>query len=231
MESVRSGLAERIVIADTARSTEGQRELLEEAERAGIPVRRVPEREIDVFDLRDHQGVMAMLRRPRELDDHDLASLAMPADALAVVLDGIEDPQNLGACARSAEAAGVCVLVVRRRRAAGATGAAVRASAGSLLHVPLARVTNLSRTLEALGERGFGIVGLDHRAPVTIHEVEPPARPLALVLGGEAAGISRLVRERCDQLVRIPSPGRVGSLNASAALAVGLFGFVLRPPR
>jgi 23S rRNA (guanosine2251-2'-O)-methyltransferase len=98
-----------------------------------------------------------------------------------------------------------------------------------LLHLPLARVTNLSRTLDALRERGFAAVGLDHRASRTIHEVDPPPRPLVLVLGGEGTGISRLVRERCDVLVRIPTPGLVGSLNASAALAAALFGFVLRP--
>jgi 23S rRNA (guanosine2251-2'-O)-methyltransferase len=95
----------------------------------------------------------------------------------------------------------------------------------------MARVTNLSRTLDALRERGFAAVGLDQRASSTIHEVEPPSRPVVLVLGAEGAGISRLVRERCDLLVRIPTPGRVGSLNASAALSAALFGFALRPPR
>jgi 23S rRNA (guanosine2251-2'-O)-methyltransferase len=92
-------------------------------------------------------------------------------------------------------------------------------------------VTNLSRTVDALHERGFAAVGLDQRASSTMYEVEPPPRPLVLVLGAEGAGISRLVRERCDLLVRIPTPGRVGSLNASAALSAALFGFVLRPAR
>jgi 23S rRNA (guanosine2251-2'-O)-methyltransferase len=105
----------------------------------------------------------------------------------------------------------------------------VRASAGALLHLPVARVTNLSKAVDHLKERGFFVVGLDHRAEVSIHQAPVPHRPLALVVGAEDTGVSRLVRERCDQLVSIPMPGRTGSLNASAALAVALFGYALRP--
>jgi 23S rRNA (guanosine2251-2'-O)-methyltransferase len=151
--------------------------------------------------------------------------------ALVVVLDGITDPQNFGASARTAEAAGASLLVARKRRAAPLTAAAVRASAGALLHLPVARVANLTRAVERLKDRGFSVVGLDHRASTSIHDEEPPPRPLALVVGAEGEGISRLVRESCDFLVSIPMAGRTGSLNAAAALAVGLFGYAVRPQR
>ncbi len=229
LEGIRSGAADAVYLSVGARSTPGLRELIDEASRAGVEVRRVPARDIEAFGVRDHQGVVATMRLPRELDDHALASFDLADDALVVLLDGIEDPQNLGASARSAEAAGAALLVVRERRSAALSPAAIRASAGALLHLPVARVTNLSRTLGSLKERGLTAVGLDHRAELTIHQADPPARPVVVVLGAEGAGISRLVREGCDLLVRIPTPGRVGSLNASAALAAGLFGFVLRP--
>ena len=171
---------------------------------------------------------------PRPLSDHNLRRLSFDPDAIVVVLDGVTDPQNLGAAARTAEAAGVDLLVTRERRAAPVTAAAVRASAGALLHLPLARVVNLSRTLRWLAaQAGFTVVGLDERAGATIlDEPSPPGR-VALVVGSEGAGMSRLVRESCDRLVGLPMRGHVSSLNASAALAAALYGYVLpsRPPR
>ena len=230
LEALRAGAARQVLVVTGARATPGLRELLDEAVRRSVVVRHVQPEEIEALGVRDHQGVAALLRPPVELGDRDIQRMDFADDALVVLLDGIEDPQNLGACARSSEAAGGSLLIVRDRRSAGVSPSAIRASAGTLLHLPVARVTNLARTLEALRERGFVAVGLDHRAPLTIHEQDPPERPVVVVLGAEATGISRLVRERCDLLVRIATPGRVGSLNASAALAAGLFGFVLRPP-
>jgi 23S rRNA (guanosine2251-2'-O)-methyltransferase len=230
MEAVRSGRALRVLAARGARETEGLRALIQEAARAGTPIEQVEAREIDRLGLTDHQGVAAIVDPPQELDDRALANTAFPPASMAVALDGVTDPQNLGACARSAEAAGASVLIVRRKRAAPLTSSAVRASAGALLHLPMARVTNLVRTLEQLKDRGFTVVGLDHRAPRSIHGDRSPERPLVLVVGSEGAGLSRLVSETCDLLVSIPMPGRTGSLNASAALAVALFGYVLRPP-
>jgi 23S rRNA (guanosine2251-2'-O)-methyltransferase len=149
---------------------------------------------------------------------------------VVVVLDGIEDPQNLGAAVRAAEAAGASMVVSRTRRSAGVTDAAVRASAGALLHLPHARVANIPRALDRLHERGFTVVGLDGDAGASVFDAPTPDRPLALVLGSEARGMSRLVRERCDRLVALPMGGRVGSLNAAAALAAVLWAYVL-PPR
>jgi 23S rRNA (guanosine2251-2'-O)-methyltransferase len=204
--------------------------LLGAAESAGVAVERVDGRALDELRVGEHQGVAAYVAPPEEVDDAGLARMSLDG-ALVVVLDGIEDPQNFGACARAAEAAGAAVLVSRERRAAPITPAAVKASAGALLHLPLARVTNVARTIAKLQDRGVTVAGLDHRAEGSIHDTPVPDRPVAVVVGAEGAGMSRLVREACDTLVSIPMAGRTGSLNAASALAVALFGWALRPPR
>jgi 23S rRNA (guanosine2251-2'-O)-methyltransferase len=229
LEAIRSGRAERVLVAHGVRETEGLRALVEAADETGLAVERVEAAALDALGLRDHQGAAAWVRMPSELDDRAVATMAFEPEALVVVLDGITDPQNLGACARSAEAAGAALLVTRKRRAAPLTPAAVRASAGALLHLPVARVTNIPRALEALRDRGFFVAGLDHRAEEDVHRAPTPPRPLALAVGAEDVGLSRLVRETCDALVSIPMRGRTASLNASAALSVGLFAYALRP--
>jgi 23S rRNA (guanosine2251-2'-O)-methyltransferase len=229
-EAVRAGRAAKILAVRGSRATEGLRAVLAEADRAGVAVEWTSRDRIDGLGLSDHQGVVAMVSLPPELDERELRTRSFEPDAVVVVLDGISDPQNLGACARSAEAAGVSLLVMRKRRAASPTAAAVRASAGALLHLPVARVANLTRVLEHLAGRGFFLVGLDHRADLDVYGAAPPPRPVAVVVGSEGVGISRLVRESCDQLVAIPMVGRTSSLNASAALAVALFAYILRSP-
>ena len=224
-EALRSGKAKRVLAISGSHRTEGMREITAAARQAGVTIEWVERNVIEGFDVMDHQGVIAVVEPPRELDERGLAAFAFSEDAIVVVLDGIMDPQNFGACGRSAEAAGASMLITRERRAAPLTPAALRASAGAMLHLPVARVTNITATLERLQRRGFFVVGLDHRAEVSIHQAPPPTRPLALVVGAEGAGISRLVRETCDLLVSIPIAGRVASLNASAALAVALFGY------
>jgi 23S rRNA (guanosine2251-2'-O)-methyltransferase len=171
--------------------------------------------------LRDAPG------RPTELGERELGAFPFDEDAFVVVLDGITDPQNLGAAARSAEAAGGSMLVTRIRRAADVTPAAIRASAGALLHLPHARVANIPRALDRLQGVGFTVVGLDGDALATIFDEPCPEGRVALVVGSEGEGMSRLVRERCDVLVSLPMRGRVGSLNASASLAAALYGYVL----
>jgi 23S rRNA (guanosine2251-2'-O)-methyltransferase len=165
--------------------------------------------------------------RPAELGERELGSYPFDDDALVVVLDGITDPQNFGAAARSAEAAGGSMLVTRVRRAADVSPAAIRASAGALLHLPHARVANIPRALDRLQGVGFTVVGLDGDASTTIFDDPCPDGRVALVVGSEGEGMSRLVRERCDVLVSLPMRGRVGSLNASASLAAALYGYVL----
>jgi 23S rRNA (guanosine2251-2'-O)-methyltransferase len=141
---------------------------------------------------------------------------------LLVLLDGVEDPQNLGAIIRTSLAAGAGGVVIPERRAVGLTDAAVRASAGAAAHLRVARVTNLVRAMEEIKEAGYWLVGLDERAEKRHTDVDLTVR-VAFVLGGEGKGLHHLVRERCDFVVSIPTSGPVRSLNVSVAAGVVLF--------
>jgi 23S rRNA (guanosine2251-2'-O)-methyltransferase len=227
MEAVRAGGADEVLVARGTRGSPAMRDVVAAARAAHVPIREVERDELDALDG-DHRGVAARLVRPKPtLGERDLASFEWPADAIVVVLDGVEDPQNLGAAARSVEAAGAAMLITRTHRSAPPTAAAVRASAGALLHLPHARVANLSRALERLRDAGFTTVGLDEAAEGSIFDEPCPDGRVALVVGSEGTGISRLVREHCDLLVSVPMHGKVGSLNASASLAVVLYAYVL----
>ena len=172
---------------------------------------------------RPHQGVAAMAAV------HDYASLAeimkgaavRQEDPFVILLDGLEDPHNLGAILRSAEGAGAHGVVIPSRRAVGLTETVAKASAGAIEYVPVAKAGNLVRTIEELKEKGLWVTGLDMDGiPYTRAELKGP---VALVVGGEGGGLSRLIREKCDQVVSIPMRGRIESLNASNAAAVLLF--------
>ena len=226
LEAVRASLATEVLIARGSRTTPGLREVLEATSGAGVPVREVDPRELDSLAA-DHHGVVARVRSPGSIGERELATTTFADDALVVVLDGIEDPQNLGASARSAEAAGAAMIVTRTRRAADVTPAAIQASAGALLHLPHARVANIPRALERLKDAGFTVVGLDERSPRSVYEAGAVEGRVAVVLGSEWTGVARLTREACDVLVSLPMRGRVGSLNASASLAAVLYAFVL----
>ena len=215
-----------MLVARGARATPALRDVLEAAEEVRVPVREVEREELDAL-ARDHHGVVARVRLPATLGERELASWPFAEDDLVVVLDGIADPQNLGAAARAAEAAGASMLVSRTRRAADVTDAAIRSSAGALLHLPHARVANLARALERLKGAGFVVAGLDETATESIYDEPAPEGRLALVLGAEGEGMARLTREACDLLVSMPMLGRVASLNASASLAAILYAWVL----
>jgi 23S rRNA (guanosine2251-2'-O)-methyltransferase len=202
------------------------RDLLAAASEATVLVREVPRAELDRISA-DHHGVVTRVITPPELGERDLATYRFAPDALVVLLDGVMDPQNLGAAARSAEAAGAAMLVTRVHRAAAVTPAAVRASAGAFLHLPHARVANIAKAIGRLQGVGFSVVGLDGAAPVSVYDEPCPGGRVALVLGSEGEGLSRLVRESCDTLVALPMAGRVSSLNASASLAAVLYAYVL----
>ena len=179
------------------------------------------------------QGVVARLQqggrapRPSLLGERDLATFPFRDDAVVVVLDGITDPQNLGAAARSAEAAGAAMLVTRTHRAADVTPAAMRASAGALLHLPHARVANIPRAIERLQQAGFFVVGLAGEAEHDVYAEPCPPGRVAIALGSEGEGLARLTRTRCDALVSLPMRGSVSSLNAAASLAAALYAYVL----
>ncbi len=231
LEAVRAGVATEVLVARGARRGEGLRDVRAAAERASVRVSEVPRERLDALaGAEDHRGIVARTRadevRP-SLGERELATFAFASDAVVVVLDGVEDPQNLGAAARSAEAAGAAMLVTRTHRAAPVSAAAVRASAGALAHLPHARVANIAKALGRLQDAGFTAVGLDGEAPDTVFSTPCPDGRLALVVGSEGTGISRLVRERCDLLVALPLRGQVGSLNAAASLAAVLYAWVL----
>lgn len=198
--------ADVTVIADRARAE-------------GVAVRKTTGPELDRLagGVR-HQGVVALLPAFAPVGLERLVG-----QRLVVVLDGVTDPQNLGAIARSAEAAGAAGLVVRARRAAGVTPAAEKAAAGALSWLPVAVVTNIVAALGELTGGGAWSVGLDGDAPATLWESQLLGGDVVVVIGAEGEGLSRLVRERVDELVRIPMAGRIASLNASAAAAVTLF--------
>jgi 23S rRNA (guanosine2251-2'-O)-methyltransferase len=226
LEAVRAGRTTTVLLARGARATPGLRELLDAATAGAISVIEVERSELDALDP-DHHGVAARVHLAETIDERGLSSWSYPDDAIVVLLDGITDPHNLGASARSAEAAGAEMLVTRTRRGADVTSVALRASAGALFHLPHARVPNLTRALERLKDAGFTVVGLDEAADPAAFERPCPEGRVAVVLGAEGEGISRLVRETCDVLVSLPVRGRVSSLNASAALAAALYAYVL----
>jgi len=227
-EALRAGQVSEVLVVSSPKVTQGLRAMLDAANDEGVPVRVVPRATLDAL-ADEHQGVVARVGAgdTRGLSERDLATFAFTDDALVVVLDGITDPQNLGAAARSAEAAGAAMLVSRTRRAAEVTPAAVRASAGALMHLPHARVANIARAIERLQDHGFWVVGLDERAEVTIYDDACPPGRIAVVVGGEGEGMARLTRERCDRLLSLPMRGRVASLNAAASLAAVLYAYVL----
>ncbi|MGH2691095.1 MAG: 23S rRNA (guanosine(2251)-2'-O)-methyltransferase RlmB [Actinomycetota bacterium] len=228
LEAVRSGRAIEVLVAQEARSTAALREVVEAAGASDIPVVRVPGERIEsLADGALHQGVAARVRPVARLAETDLASRDWAPDSVVVAIDGVTDPQNLGALARTVEAAGAEALITRRRRAAHLQKVAIKASAGALLHLPVAEVANIPRALSLLKEAGFWVVGMDESAETSIFEEEPTGR-LAIVLGAEGTGLSRLVRASCDELLAIPIRGKVASLNVSVAAGVALFAYAMR---
>ena len=233
------------------------RRLVALAESAGVPVQRRTDAQLArAARGRPHQGVVAELaprrkqgvepecvgggrnrpvrgRSPARRAPATLGDLLSSPSPLLVVLDGIEDPQNVGAIFRTADAAGADGVVQQSRRAARLDGAAAKASAGAVAHVRVATVVNIARTLEALKAKGVWIVGLAGAAPQQYDDVDLTL-PTALVLGAEGKGLRRLVRARCDWLVSIPMAGQVSSLNVSVAAGIVLFEAVrqraARPP-
>jgi len=195
------------------------------AQRAAVQVANVEPGELDkLAGGQRHQGVVAEIL-PRAGDPETQLEEALAAAGpapLLLVLDGVQDPHNLGACLRSADAAGADAVIVPRDRAAGLTPVVRKVAAGAAETVPLVPVVNLARTLRDLRERGLWLVGTDDAADKTLFEVDLKG-PLALVMGSEGEGMRRLTRECCDQLVSIPMAGVVESLNVSVATGVALF--------
>ncbi|MBC8164597.1 MAG: 23S rRNA (guanosine(2251)-2'-O)-methyltransferase RlmB [Bryobacteraceae bacterium] len=209
---------ERVLIAKGVAGPRMQ-EIVDLCRSSGVPVRFEQRSSLDrVAGGQPHQGVVAYGAAVRY---RDLAEIAGKAKLL-VVLDGVEDPHNLGAIIRTANAAGADAVLVPERRAAGLTDTVGKAAAGALEYLPVVRIGNVTRTLEDLRKSGFWIYGLDERGTEDYDRVDY-ALPTVFVMGGEGSGIHQLVRETCDVLVRIPMSGSIPSLNVSVATGIVLF--------
>ena len=215
------------LFVDETRHDARIRDLATTAERAGVKVQRVPTKRLDGFyGGGRHQGVVARVEVKRAGDtlDQVLEGVEHP---LLLVLDGVTDPHNLGACLRVANAAGAHAVVAPKDRAAGITPAVSKVASGAAESTPYVMVTNLARTLSDLKERNIWIVGADERAEETLYAANLP-ESIAWVLGAEGEGMRRLTRESCDLLVRIPMAGDVASLNVSVSAGICLFESVRR---
>lgn len=219
-EALKSGRVREVRVSGPG--NERVRALLAEAEASGVRIRRVPP---DVLARAAgggvHQGVVAEVGAAEAIGLEDLVAGAEGVP-LIVVLDGVEDPHNVGAILRSVDAAGATGVVRQTRRAAPLDGAAAKASAGAVHHVRVANVVNVARAVEDLKAAGVWTVGLDAEGEIPYHDVDLTL-PTAVILGAEGHGLRRLVRERCDVRAAIPMAGHVGSLNVSVAAAVVLF--------
>lgn len=197
--------------------------LIQECRRNSVAVRFLPRVELDrMAATGSHQGVVAVTSSKQYADLDDVIASKRGNHSLIVVLDGVEDPHNLGAVLRTADAAGADGVVIPERRAVGVTGTVAKASAGASEHLPIAKVTNISRSLEELKAKGLWIVGLDERGKQNYDSVDYKM-DCALVVGAEGKGVHDLVASKCDFLVSIPMLGKVPSLNVSVAAGVVLY--------
>jgi 23S rRNA (guanosine2251-2'-O)-methyltransferase len=225
-EALAAGSAfDRIVIAK-GRQDSRIEEIVQLARERGIAIRFEDRGQLDrLAHSRDHQGVVAMaaVRAAAALEDIlERSNQAKGQIGLIILLDGVEDPHNLGAIIRTALAAGAHGVVIPERRAVGLTDTVARASAGALAHLPVAKVTNLARSMEELKQAGYWLVGLDEQGQKNYTEVDYTS-PTGIVMGSEGKGLHELTRKRCDFVVSLPTAGPIKSLNVSVATGVVLF--------
>ncbi len=206
-------------------SQKGQmQQVIHLAKEARVLVQFVPKQKIDQMTKEVHQGVVAQVAAYEYADLDDLFQNAQKKNETPffLILDELEDPHNLGSILRTADAAGVHGIIIPKRRAVGLTATVAKASTGAIEHVPVARVTNLARTIAELKERGIWIFGTDAKGSEDYRKMDA-AMPLAIVIGSEGKGISRLIRDNCDFLIHLPMVGHVTSLNASVAASLLIY--------
>jgi 23S rRNA (guanosine2251-2'-O)-methyltransferase len=224
-EALRSGREiEKVLFAEGVQR-KGIQEMLMELKKRNIPFQFVPRLKLDqLAEGENHQGVIAHVAAYRYAEVEEILERARQKGQppFLLLLDGIEDPHNLGSILRTADAAGVHGVVIPKRRAVGLTSAVAKTSAGAIEYVPVARVANLNQLVDELKEQGIWIVGTDLEAEQMYDEIDY-TMPLAIVIGNEGKGISQLLKKKCDFLVRLPMLGQVQSLNASVAAGIFLY--------
>jgi 23S rRNA (guanosine2251-2'-O)-methyltransferase len=226
LEALRAGHELLKIYILTNESNSGPlREIADQANKKGVPVNQVDNEVLNRMAItRNHQGVIAMAAEWKYATLKEILSRASQKTEppFILLLDGIEDPQNLGSVIRTAEAAGVHGIIIPERRAVGLTAVVAKASAGAIEHIPVVRVTNLTKTMEELKKESLWFTGVEMDGTVEFQQADLKG-PMGVVIGGEGKGISHLVREHCDQVVRIPMWGRINSLNVAAATAITLY--------
>jgi 23S rRNA (guanosine2251-2'-O)-methyltransferase len=213
----------KILIAEGSQSGQMQ-QVIGMAKEANVMVQFVPKKKIDQLSEGNHQGVIAQVAAYEYAEIEDLFAAAEKKNEAPffLILDEIEDPHNLGSIMRTADASGAHGIIIPRRRAVGLTATVAKASTGAIEYIPVARVTNLARTIDELKEKGVWIAGTDASAKQDYRQIDGTL-PLGLVIGSEGKGMGRLIRDKCDFLLSLPMAGRVTSLNASVAAALLMY--------
>jgi 23S rRNA (guanosine2251-2'-O)-methyltransferase len=214
----------KILVAEGAQKGPIQ-EIIRMAKEANVPIQFVPKKKIDqLSEGGNHQGVIAQVAAYKYFEVVDILERAKKRNEIPflLILDEIEDPHNLGSIMRTADATGVHGIIIPKRRSVGLTATVAKASTGAIEHIPVARVTNLARTIDDLKEKGIWIAGTDAKGEIDYRKIDG-LLPLALVIGSEGKGIGRLIREKCDFLLSLPMTGHVTSLNASVAAGLLMY--------
>ena len=223
LEALRAGREiNKLWIAEGVKKT-GVQELMDLAKEQGVLVQFVPKQKVDKL-ADNHQGIVASVAAYdyAELDDLFAAAQKKNEDPFFIILDELEDPHNLGSIMRTADAIGAHGIIIPKRRAVGLTAVVAKASTGAIEHVPVVRVTNLAQTVDELKDRGVWIAGTDAKGSADYRKMDATL-PLALIIGSEGKGMSRLLKEKCDFLYNLPMVGHVTSLNASVAAALLMY--------
>ncbi|MFC4025688.1 23S rRNA (guanosine(2251)-2'-O)-methyltransferase RlmB [Oceanobacillus longus] len=224
IEALQSGRSVNKVFVSEQLNSNMQKKLNQLAREAGTIVQKVPKNKLDQMDSGNHQGVIAYVASYQYASIEDLFQLAeeRKEDPFFIILDELEDPHNLGSILRTADATGAHGVIIPKRRSVGLTATVAKTAAGAMEHIPVARVTNIANTIDELKERNVWVVGTEAQATEDFRKLDGHL-PIALVIGNEGKGISRLVRKKCDWTVSLPMKGEVSSLNASVACSLLLY--------
>lgn len=224
IEALKSGRSINKLMVSEQMNDRVHRELHRLSKQAGVVIQKVPKKKIDQLAQGNHQGVIAYVASYEyaSLDDLFAKAEMENEEPFFIILDELEDPHNLGSILRTADAAGVHGIIIPKRRSVGLTATVAKTSAGAIEYIPVARVTNISDTISELKDRHVWVVGTEMEATEDYRELDGQL-PIALVIGNEGKGMSRLVRKNCDWTVNLPMKGKVSSLNASVACSLLLY--------